>query len=180
MTRDMKRFVLVVMILWAIWACTQSYASWSIGPIAPAVANCPAGVAGDVSFCPVGTSSANYALYVNWNNGGWVLFQPGGGTASYTGTAPIVVNGTVISCPTCGPVYTATSPVVISGSTISLLSTGYVASFNTRTGPVGPLEGDYAGLLKYGDLSTPPTTVGCPTGSLSFTAGLTGSGCTIK
>lgn len=79
----------------------QSYGAFGVGPIAPTVANCPAGQPGNYAvLCPVGSSSAGYTMYVSYNGGAYQLLVPAS-TASVTGTLPIVVSGNSVTCPTC-------------------------------------------------------------------------------
>ena len=92
----------------------QSYGAMSYLPIAPAVSNCPPGIANGTTLCTVGTTSGPYTIYVSYNAG---AYQPLiGAGVTITGAAPIVVSGGAVSCPTC--------------------VTSAVTSFNGRTGAV--------------------------------------------
>ena len=66
--------------------------------IAATVSACPAPGNG-FNLCPVGTSPANYTMYVSYAGGAYQLLAPAGATV--TGTAPIVVNSGNVSCPSC-------------------------------------------------------------------------------
>jgi hypothetical protein len=118
-------------ILVASWIVTfavvlmfaQSYAGLSLGPIAPTVSQCPTASATGATLCPVGTSTTGYGMYVSYNGAAYQLLTPAG---SVTGSAPIVVSGTAISCPTC-----------VTGSVVN--------SFNTRTGAVTLSDADVTG-----------------------------------
>lgn len=61
----------------------QSYASISLGPIAPTVAQCPAGQPNTASLCPVG-SGASYSMYVSYNGGAYAVLAGGSQTAGVT------------------------------------------------------------------------------------------------
>lgn len=128
----------------------QSYGAVSVGPIAPAVANCPAGVSGQATYCPVGTSTAGYATYVSYNGGAYQLLVPA--STTITATAPLSLTGSTISCPTC-----------ITGSG----TVGQVAEFTAST-VLG------SEILSYGQLSGLPTTTGaCTGGTLTGTGTIT-------
>lgn len=57
-------------------------------------------VANGAALCPLSLSSGP-GLAIAVNGGAFVQIPMTSGSAPYTGTAPIVVNGQVISCPTC-------------------------------------------------------------------------------
>jgi Collagen triple helix repeat (20 copies) len=126
----------------------QSYALWSIGPIAPTVANCPAPVSGSVSYCPVGTTAANYALYVSWNGGAWTAPTPGatGATGPAGPTGPTGATG-------------ATGPAGPVGAT------GLAGAAGPQ-GPAGPV----------GAAGTLPAAFNCTSATITST-GLSLSGC---
>ena len=54
-------------------ASAQGYGAIGFAPIAPAVANCPAGVTNGAMLCAVGTSASTYTLYVSYNAGAYQL-----------------------------------------------------------------------------------------------------------
>jgi hypothetical protein len=61
----------------------QSYGALSIGTIAPALSNCPAGAVNAWTLCGVGTSPSNYAMYISWNGGAYALLvAPSGGAVT--------------------------------------------------------------------------------------------------
>lgn len=69
----------------------QSYGAVSIGPIAPAVANCPAGQSGFATLCPVGSGST-YTMYVSYNAAAYQLLVPvSSGVTSFNGRTGAVV-----------------------------------------------------------------------------------------
>jgi hypothetical protein len=49
-----------------------SYGAQGIGPIAPAVTNCPKPMANLAMLCPVGSTGA-YSMYVSYNGGAYEL-----------------------------------------------------------------------------------------------------------
>lgn len=81
--------VLIAVIVLSVitLAYAQSYGGVGFAPIAPAVSNCPAGVTNGAMLCAVGTSSANYALYVSYNAGTYQPLVPSvsGGVATFNG-----------------------------------------------------------------------------------------------
>jgi hypothetical protein len=125
--------VLTLVLCSVIIASAQAtYGMWSIGNYAPSVSSCPTGAANSVSFCGVLPSGATTGtVYQSWNGGPWTVF--GGATVSLTASSPLVMTGSTISCPTCGPIYTGTAPITISGSVISLPS----ASLKTAVDGLG-------------------------------------------
>lgn len=68
-------------------AYAQSYGGVGFAPIAPAVTNCPSGVTNGAMLCAVGTSAANYALYVSYNAGTYQPLVPAvsGGVTTFNG-----------------------------------------------------------------------------------------------
>jgi hypothetical protein len=91
-----------------------------------------------VFFCFVNTGTPSTSGLFFALNGGttWTnLVPPAGG--SYTATSPVVVTGTVISCPTC-----VTGPVV--------------TSFNTRTGAVQLTKAD---VTATGTVAAVPSSI---------------------
>jgi len=107
-----------------IYMFGQSYGSVGFGPIAPALSNCPAGTANTAQLCAVGTAASNYTMYVSYNGAAYQLLAPAG--TAMTGTAPIVVSGGTVSCPTC-----------VQGSVVT--------SFNGRTGAATLTKADVTG-----------------------------------
>ena len=90
-----KQFCIILAVVitgFVVLAAAQSYGTFGIGPIAPTVAQCPAGAAGMATYCPVGSSTLAYATYVSYNAGAYTLLVPAPSTASFTGTDPISVS----------------------------------------------------------------------------------------
>lgn len=61
----------------------QGYGAIGFEPIAPTIANCPAGLANGTMLCTVGTVN-NYAIYVSFNAMAYQLLVPPSTTAGIT------------------------------------------------------------------------------------------------
>jgi hypothetical protein len=68
----------------------QSYGALGSGPIAPTVANCPAGQTGLAMLCPVG-SGTTYQMYVSYNGGAYAPLVAAGAVTSVFGRTGAVV-----------------------------------------------------------------------------------------
>ena len=121
----MKKYMLfaaAAVVGLAIYLHGQSYGALGIGPIAPTVASCPAAQATQATLCAVG-SGTSFTMYVAYNGG---AYAPLTGATTISGTAPIVVNGSTVSCPTC-----------VTGNVVN--------SFQGRTGNVNLTKADVTG-----------------------------------
>lgn len=79
----------------AVLAFAQTYGNVAFGPIAPALSNCVAGSASNVTFCAVGTGPSNYALYVSYNGAAYQLLVPAGaGVTSFNARTGAVLPAT--------------------------------------------------------------------------------------
>jgi hypothetical protein len=76
--------------------------------------SCNVSAAGQANYC-----YGSDGPYVSINGAAYVSMLAGA-PAAITATAPLVMSGSTLSCPSCGPVYTAAAPVTITGSVISL------------------------------------------------------------
>ena len=102
----------------------QSFGVSGIGPIAPTVAQCPAGLPSFALICPVG-SGTSYQFYVSFNGGAYIPLGAQGppgpqGVAGPPGPAgvqgPIGATGAQGPIGSPGPILTSCPNAVLSGT----------------------------------------------------------------
>ncbi len=113
-TKQFSIFLAVVIAGFVALAAAQSFGSFAIGPIAPTVAQCPAGLAGQAVYCPVGSSTLAYSTYVSYNAGTYSLLVPP---------------------PASGPTLTGADPINV--STSGVISLNYDSALHTGIATLG-------------------------------------------
>jgi len=145
-----------------LWSPTAASAQASSGvaelsQVVSSVSQCAwaagATVQNGAAFCFVNTGVPATSQFYFALNGSttWTPLIPAA-AVSLTGTAPIVVSGTTVSCPTCA------------------LTTGVVSSFEGRTGAVNLIKADITstGITATATVTAPTVTASAPVVSVTL------------